>query len=49
MSIRPVSAGIDGPVDLRVGSDGALYCLERGSGSVVRVQRDGFLFSLTGE
>jgi glucose/arabinose dehydrogenase len=48
-TIRNFASAIDGPVDLRVGADGALYYLERGSGSVVRVQRTGFPFTLVGE
>lgn len=32
------ATGLDNPVDLRVGSDGALYCLSRGRGAVVRIQ-----------
>ncbi len=32
------ATGVNGPVDLKVGSDGALYYLARGSGAVYRVQ-----------
>ena len=32
------ASGVNGPVDLKVGSDGALYYLARGSGAVYRVQ-----------
>jgi glucose/arabinose dehydrogenase len=36
----PFASGIANPVDLRVGADGSLYYLARGSGQVVRVQYD---------
>lgn len=32
------ATGVNGPVDLKVGTDGALYYLARGSGAVYRVQ-----------
>jgi len=33
--------GLEGPVDLRVGPDGALYVLERGSGAVTAIRHEG--------
>ena len=43
-TVKTFATGIDGPVSLLVGNDGALYYLARnengsGSGSVYRVQR----------
>lgn len=35
------ASGLQGPVDPRVGLDGALYVLERGSGAVVAIRHEG--------
>jgi glucose/arabinose dehydrogenase len=39
--VEPFAQGLSFPVDLKVGPDGALYYLERGSGSVVRIEYAG--------
>ena len=36
---RPFASGIANPVDVKVGNDGALYYLARGTGSVGRIRR----------
>jgi glucose/arabinose dehydrogenase len=37
-AVTPFATGISSPVDLKVGPDGSLYYLARGSGSIFRVQ-----------
>lgn len=39
--VEPFAQGLSFPVDLKVGPEGSLYYLERGSGSVVKIEHTG--------